>query len=355
MAKRRRYLSFTSLLIALLLLSPLPSLAAEGITVSAVGDVMMGSDYPSRHLPRNRGRWLLSRAAPIFRQSDLALANLEGPLLSDGKPAKVAVKGRSYLFRTPPSYAWNLKQAGISMVSLANNHAMDFGPAGLASTKRALKQAGVAYSSKSGEIAEFEVRGSRVGVISLSFGPPPRSITYPKQALKEIEKLSGRYDILILSIHAGAEGRAALHVLPGMELFMNERRGDLIRFAHAAIDRGADLVVGHGPHVPRALELYGGRLIAYSLGNFATYGGVSVVGESGYAPLLSAELAPDGSFLRGEIHSFLQRPLTGPRPDPQRRALTLMRRLSAQDFPGSPLRFGDAGEITVADPRPSSP
>src|SRR6185369_6279366 len=137
---------------------------------------MMGSDYPTPRLPRNGGKNLLSQAAPFFQGADLVLANLEGPLLAGGEPAKVAIDGRSYLFRTPPSYARNLKGAGIIMVSLANNHALDFGRAGLASTKRALADAGVAFSSKEGEIAEFTVRGARVGVVSLSFGAPPRSI-----------------------------------------------------------------------------------------------------------------------------------------------------------------------------------
>lgn len=329
-----------------LLLSLAAPAAADGITVAAVGDIMMGSDFPSPRLPRDRGKRLLSEAAPYFKGCDIALANLEGPLLADGQPAKRPVSGRSYLFRTPPRYALNLKEAGISMVSLANNHAMDFGRAGLSSTKRALSKAGVAFSSKSGEIAEFLVRGVRVGVLSLSFGPPPRSIVFPAQALDEIARASGRYDILILSIHAGAEGRGALHVVPGMERYLDEPRGDLIRFAHDAIDRGADLVLGHGPHVPRALEIYRGRLAAYSLGNFATFGGLSLALESGYAPLLTAELAPDGAFVQGAIISFLQKPLRGPRPDPERRALRLMQRLSAEDFPGSPLVFGPLGEIT---------
>ena len=313
--------------------------------MAAVGDVMMGSDFPLPRLPRDRGRRLLADAADIFKACDIAMANLEGPLLVDGTPAKIAVSGRSYLFRTPPSFAANLKEAGISMVSLANNHAMDFGRPGLASTKEALKKAGIAFSSKSGEIAEFEVQGLRVGVLSLSFGPPPRSIVFPAQALEEIARASERYDILILSIHAGAEGRTALHVMPGMERFLNEPRGDLVRFAHDAIDLGADLIIAHGPHVPRALELYSGRLIAYSLGNFATFGGVSVAQESGYAPLLTAELAPDGSFMNGAIHSFLQKPLSGPRRDPKLRAMRLMQRLSASDFPDSELVFGPTGEI----------
>jgi poly-gamma-glutamate capsule biosynthesis protein CapA/YwtB (metallophosphatase superfamily) len=339
-------LGICSLLLSLLL--PKPLLAAppvEGITVAAVGDIMMGSDYPSRRLPAHGGRDLLSQAAPFFKAADLAMANLEGPLLEGGEPVKIAVEGRSYVFRTPPSYARNLKAAGLSMVSLANNHALDFGRAGLLSTKRALTEAGVAFSSKGGEIAEFLVRGIRVGILSLSFGAPPRSIVYPAEALKEIAQVARRYDILILSIHAGAEGRGALHVEPGMERFLNEPRGDLIRFAHDAIDRGASLVVAHGPHVPRALELYRGRLVAYSLGNFATYGGVSIVGESGFAPLLTVQLAPDGSFVKGSIHSFMQKPASGPLPDRRRRALQLIKRLSAEDFPESGLEFGAAGEI----------
>ncbi|HJV35916.1 CapA family protein, partial [Geomonas sp.] len=164
---------------------------------------------------------------------------------------------------------------------------------------------------------------------------------------EEIERLSARYDILVLSIHWGAEGRGALHVTPGMETFLGEQRGDLHRFAHDAIDRGAALVISHGPHVPRALELYKGHLIAYSLGNFATYGGINVAGENGYAPLLTVQLAADGSFQGGSIRSFRQAPYCGPRLDPQRHALHLMQRLTAEDFPGSGLAFGETGELTA--------
>jgi hypothetical protein len=338
-----RGLSAAALLLGWLTASP--ALAARGITVAAVGDVMMGSDFPAPKLPADRGRRLLAPAAPIFKSCDLALANLEGPLTATGEPVKEAVPGHSYLFRTPPAYAANLKDAGISMVSLANNHSLDFGAAGLASTKRALKKAGIAFSAKTGEIAEFEVRGITVGVLSLSFGPSPRSIVHPAAALAEIEEAARRYQILILSIHAGGEGAGAQHVRPGMEYYLNEPRGDLLSFAHRAIERGASLVLAHGPHVPRALELYRGRLIACSLGNFATYGGVNVAGASGYAPLLTVALDEDGAFRSGMLHSFRQRYLSGPQPDPQQHALKLMQRLTAADFPGSGLLFGGAGEI----------
>lgn len=331
----------------LLLFLPAAPAAADTITVAAVGDVMMGSDFPVPLLPKNGGKDLLKKAAPFFHTADIAMANLEGPLVEGGEPVREPIEGRRYLFRMPPSYAANLREAGISMVSLANNHARDFGRRGLASTKRVLQEEGIQFSSKGGELAEFTVRGVKVGIVSLSFGPPPRSIAHPAAALEEIADLSGRYDILILSVHAGAEGKGALHVVPGMERFLEEPRGDLIRFAHDAIDRGAALVIGHGPHVPRALELYKGRLIAYSLGNFATYGGVSVAGASGLAPLLTVRLGTDGAFKKGEIRSFLQRRLAGPVPDPRRRAARLMKRLSVEDFPGSPLAIGPGGEITV--------
>jgi len=344
-APRRALRRLSAAWLFLFCLPASPAHADRGITVAAVGDVMMGSDFPSPNLPADRGRRLLAPAAPIFKSCDLALANLEGPLTAEDRPVKEGVPGRSYLFRTPPSYAANLKEAGISMVSLANNHALDFGAAGFAATKKALKNAGVAFSAKTGEIAEFDVRGVTVGVLSLSFGPPPRSIVYPARALAEIERAARRYRILILSIHAGAEGAAAQHVRPGMEYFLNEPRGDLLSFARRAIERGASLVLAHGPHVPRALELYRGRLIAYSLGNFATYSGVNVSGASGYAPLLTVELDGDGAFRSGMMHSFQQHPRSGPQPDPGRHALKLMQRLTAADFPDSGLLFGEGGEI----------
>lgn len=336
---------FLLLIFYSLLCTPITAFAERGVTVAAVGDVMMGSDFPAARLPKDGGRSLFAAAAPFFKRADIAMANLEGPLCEGGTPVKEPLPGRRYLFRTPPAFAGNLTEAGISMVSLANNHARDFGREGLASTKKALARAGVLYSSKKGEVVEFVVRGIRVGIISLSFGPPPRSITFPAQALQEIEREAKNYDILILTIHAGAEGRDALHVTPGMERYLDEARGDLFSFAHEAIAAGADLVVAHGPHVPRALELYRGRLIAYSLGNFATFGGVSVAGISGYAPLLTVRLDNDGSFLEGRLESFRQGYLAAPAPDPKRRALSLMRRLSAEDFPDSPLSFGSRGEL----------
>jgi hypothetical protein len=319
--------------------------AQDRITFAAVGDVMMGSDYPASRLPPKGGSELLRDAKPFLVKADIAMANLEGTLCTGGTPVKEPKEGEVYAFRTPPEFSANLKESGIDMVSLANNHALDFGQYCHAATKKALREGGVAFSSKEGEIAEFVIRGTRVGIISLSFGVPPRSIVYPDQALTEVSQVARRYDILVLSIHAGAEGRKAMHIKKGPEYFLNEPRGDLVRFAHDAIDRGAALVIAHGPHVPRAMEIYKGRLIAYSLGNYCTYGGMNVAGENGYAPLLMVELDRKGAFVGGKIESFLQKPYQGPRRDPQKRAFGLIRELTESDFPSAGVLFNGDGEF----------
>jgi hypothetical protein len=110
------------------------------------------------------------------------------------------------------------------------------------------------------------------------------------------------------------------------------------------------LVVGHGPHVPRAVELYQDRLIAYSLGNFATYFGINVRGDNGLAPILTAELDEEGRFLSGKIDSNRQMRPAGPVPDTRHEAARLIRELTLADFPQTPLLIDERGEISISAP-----
>ena len=322
-----------------------PYRPTSAITVAAVGDIMMGTDYPSQKLPEKDGEFLFEESKDILRKADIVFGNLEGPLCDGGSPAKRAKEGESYLFRTPTRFAKNLVEAGFNVLSLANNHAEDFGNQGMSSTKKALDAAKIRYSSKAGEVAEFEIKGVKIGLVAFSFGPPPRSIVYPEKALEEIELLSEKYDVLILSVHGGKEGIAALQTQNEFEYFLDEPRGNLIQFAHEAVERGVDLVLAHGPHVPRAMEVYRNRLIAYSLGNFCTYRGMSLDEEKGYAPLLWVELGRNGEFVKGKIYSFIQCPPGGPKRDEKERARDLVRKLSLQDFPGTAPLFGASGTI----------
>ncbi len=322
-----------------------PERTTPVITVAAVGDIMMGTDYPFPKLPGKDGKLLFGESKDILRRADIVFGNLEGPLCDEGSPTKKAKEGESYLFRTPTRFVKNLVEAGFNVVSLANNHAEDFGDQGMSSTKETLDAARIKYSSKAGEVAEFEIHGAKIGLVACSFGPPPRSIIYPEKVLEEIDLLSKKYDVLILSIHGGKEGTAALQTPNEPEYFLDEPRGNLIQFSHEAVERGADLVLVHGPHVPRAMEVYQGRLIAYSLGNFCTYRGMSLDAEKGYAPLLWVELGRDGEFIKGKIFSFIQIPPGGPKRDEKERAWDLIKRLSQEDFPETGPFFGESGAI----------
>ncbi|HUL29679.1 MAG TPA: CapA family protein [Thermodesulfobacteriota bacterium] len=322
-----------------------PLEASPAITVAAVGDIMMGTDYPFPKLPKKDGRLLFEESKEFLKGADIVFGNLEGPLIDGGLPEKKAKEGESYLFRTPPKFVKNLVDAGFNIVSLANNHAGDFGYQGMSSTKKVLEGEGIKYSSKDGEVAEFEINRLRIGVVAVSFGPPPRSIVYPEKALEEIDLLSQKYDLLILSIHGGKEGGTALRTENEFEYFLDEPRGNLVQFAHEAIERGADLIVAHGPHVPRALEIYQDRLIAYSLGNFCTYRGMSLDKEKGYAPLLRVELGRSGEFVRGKIVSFIQLPPGSPKRDEEEKAWALIKKLSQEDFPETSPLFGPSETI----------
>jgi hypothetical protein len=113
------------------------------------------------------------------------------------------------------------------------------------------------------------------------------------------------------------------------------------------IDAGADLVLGHGPHVVRGMEVYRGRLVAYSLGNFATYGGFNLTGPNGLSLVLEARLAPDGSFLDGRIHPVKQEWPGGPRADPAGAIIAVVRQLSAEDFGARAVRVADDGSLAA--------
>ena len=136
----------------------------------------------------------------------------------------------------------------------------------------------------------------------------------------------------------------------GTEQFLGEDRGDERRFAHAVVDAGAALVLGHGPHVVRGLEVYRGRLIAYSLGNFATYGGMNLTGPNGLSMVLEVRLDKDGAFRSGMVHPVLQERPGGPHLDPAGGILKVLKALSLEDFGASSPDIGDDGEVTLRKP-----
>ena len=148
-----------------------------------------------------------------------------------------------------------------------------------------------------------------------------------------------------MTFHGGAEGIRALHTGEAAESLGREPRGDLRRWARAVIDAGADGVIGHGPHVLRGMEFYRERLIAYSLGNFATYRGFNLTGPLGITGVLQLEFSGDRTLRAARLVPMRQLPRQGPSPDPDRTAIHLVRQLSAEDFGATAAVMSESGEI----------
>lgn len=323
-----------------------PIKKTSDITLTAVGDMMLGTDFPFDRRAPHDGALLLNAITPILNQADITFGNLEGVLLKGGKAAKKCKNSRAcYVFRSPPYYAKYLKDAGFDVFSLANNHARDFGEEGRSASMQALDSEGLLHTGRIGDVAKTLVKGLKVAWIAYApFGGSHDLLDIPL-AIKQVQELSKSSDMVIVSIHAGAEGKNVKHVPFKTEIFYGENRGDVVKFSHAIIDAGADMVIGHGPHVPRALELYKNRLIAYSLGNFLTYQGIRITGENGLAPILNVTLSYDGSFKEGQIISARQYRPQGTQLDKSNEAAKLMEQLTKDDFPNTPIVFSNNGKF----------
>ena len=155
-----------------------------------------------------------------------------------------------------------------------------------------------------------------------------------------------KVDIVIVSFHGGAEGAAAQHVPYGPETYLGGARGDLRAFTHAVIDAGADLLLGHSPHVVRGMEIYKNKLVAYSLGNFAFYR-FPFAGPTALSLILDANIGPNGEFLGGRIHPLMQDGQSGPRLDPKGTVINVIRQLSKDDFGATAVNVASDGTISA--------
>ena len=321
--------------------------SVETVSIIGVGDIMLGSNYPSdKDLPVNDGKDLLKNVKDILLDADVTFGNLEGCVLNSGGTPKPCKSG-CYFFRQPERYINYLLDAGFDVMSIANNHMGDFGQVGRDNTVKVLKNAGLAYAGLKDvcETSIFERNGVKYGFCAFAPNTGTVRITDIKYAKKLVSELDSICDIVIVSFHGGAEGKTANRVTKKTETFYRENRGNVYEFAHAVIDAGADVVFGHGPHVVRAVELYKDRFIAYSLGNFCTAGRFSISGISGYAPMVKVITDKNGIFVSGQIFSALQIDKTGPKLDEKQLAAKEIQRLTKLDFPETPLIFTEDGKI----------
>ena len=325
---------------------PEPDKSTFRISIASVGDMMIGTDFPENHLPDDDGVSFLSHVTPFLSAADIAFGNLEGVLVDGGEPAKKCKNPSAcYLFRSPTRYAEHYRDAGFDVLSLANNHARDFGEEGRTATMEALDAVGIHHSGRVGDFASFEVNDLKIAVLAYAVTRNSNMLLDYEFAFARAAVSAANHDIVIVSFHGGAEGVDATNLPFADEEYYGEPRGDVVKFARGMVDAGADLVIGHGPHVIRAAERYKDRLIAYSLGNFATYYGISVAGIKGIAPILVTTLDGEGRFIDGRIISTIQLRPDGPSIDAQDRALNLIRGLTAEDFDDSGLAFLPDGRV----------
>ena len=240
------------------------------ITLTAVGDVTIGRNVQHKGTSifekelkkqNNDPNFIFRNVKDIFKSDDLTIANFEGVLGEKLTPPS-SKKNNDFLFLASPDYSQILSNNGIEAVTMENNHINDFGDDGINSTIAAMESAGVVWANKN-HMAVYETQGIRIGMLAYQIVPPLRSDEMQADALQtqvasDIAKAKQTCDIVTVSFHWGKE----LDYAP-----RNESPYRQVTLGRAAIDAGADLVLGHHSHRINPIEKYNGKYIVYSLAN----------------------------------------------------------------------------------------
>jgi len=325
-------------------------LSKDTISIIGVGDMMLGTNYPSAsYLPPDDGKDILAPVKDILLEADLTFGNMEGTILSDsGDVKKCGNPAVCYAFKSPDHYISYFKEAGFDVLSLANNHSGDFGVPGKTNTVRLLKENAIEFAGLVEYPFTIFVKDSiTYGFCAFAPNNGTVSINDKENAVSIVKHLDSLCDVVIVSFHGGAEGSSRTHITKANEIFLGENRGNPYKFSRTVIDAGADIVFGHGPHVTRAIDLYKGRFIAYSLGNFATYGRFNLKGVSGIAPIVKVFVNEQGEFLYGQIFSTKQVGEGGPVLDLEDKVIKEIINLSKADVPESKLTIDENGQICI--------
>jgi poly-gamma-glutamate capsule biosynthesis protein CapA/YwtB (metallophosphatase superfamily) len=318
---------------------------AHPITLAWVGDMALSSE---RGLPPGGIVRALARVRTHLRDADVTAGNLEGTL-SVGGASKGGGGDTStcFAFQAPPSYAAGLRALGFDVVNQANNHALDYGSSAHRQTLAALKKAAVAYTGLPGQIRYVEVGGARVAFLGFAPYSWASNLLDIPGAEAMVRRARAHAALVVVIIHAGAEGSDAVHTPRGSEFYLGEDRGDARAFAHGVVDAGASIVLGSGPHVIRGVERYRGRMIAYSLGDFVGYHTLALGGVLSDSAILRVTLGRGGRVLAARWIPMLLDGAGLPRPDPANRSVRLVSALSREDFPSDHFSIGPHGRFRI--------
>ncbi|HET7551151.1 MAG TPA: CapA family protein [Gemmatimonadaceae bacterium] len=326
--------------------------SGDRVRVCAGGDVTLGTNLDTTWTTK-MSEWLrrpvpalpnpdavLRPLRPLVSDADIVLVNVEGAIGSGPVEEPKCEPGARGCFalRQPPAAAAALRRIsprGQVVGNLANNHARDAGARGFERTVKLLERARVHVTGVDTLATPVVTRGGDTVAFlgfSTSTGPDPRDIAAVR---RHVARAAARYPLLVVTMHLGAEGRSAQRTRDTMEVYFEERRGNPVAFAHAATDAGAKLVVGHGPHVVRALEWRNESLIAYSLGNLVTYGPFSLREPLNRGAILCTVLDTKRGVLHAHLRPTKQRAPGRVSSDRSSRAVILADSLARLDFPDS--------------------
>ena len=321
---------------------PRKSTAGASVTLTAVGDMMLGN---TPDLPPDPGRYFRAVRPELRNGAQIVFGNLEGTLTTAPGDKCGSSEGITcFAFRDPPSYARYYRDAGFTILNDANNHSYDFGAAGQAQTVTSIRSVGMKQTGLPGEITTVTVKGVKVAFVAFAPYDWTANLLNLRVAQTLIKQAKREASVVVVYMHAGAEGADADHVTGREEIYLGEDRGNPEAFAHMAISAGASLVLASGPHVLRGMQFYQGHLIAYSLGDFANYGDFAIDGDLDTSAILHVTLSSAGSFESARIYPVL---LTGKgSPSPGGDAVSFIRGLSQDDFGSSAARISSSGTIT---------
>ena len=343
----------------------------RGLRVCAGGDVALGTNLDTTWASRASKTWrrpvpalpdpdsLLAPLHPLFASADVVLLNVEAAIGESEAPPKCGPGSTAcYALRMPVVAAAALRRVNDTAAvvgNVANNHARDAGPEGLDTTVAYLASAGVLVTGFD-TLATIATTpyGDTVAVLGFSTSGPPdaRDLAAVR---RHVARAAERWPRVIVTMHLGAEGVKAQRTRDSTEMFFGTSRGNPVRFADAALRAGADLVIGHGPHVMRAMRFVNGRLVAYSLGNLLTYGPFSMRPPLDRSGVLCATLADSGAVTEARLLATRQLPPGGVRPDPSGRAGRIADSLARLDFPRDGARVLPDGTIVPRRTPPSPP
>ena len=342
-------MNIKKIIIISILLSLFVNILNAEIILSFVGDVMTGSDYPDKsYLPSNEGKDIFKSVENYFKNSDINFANLEGAIANTNTQSSKRSKN-SYSFRMPPYMANRIAEAGFNIVAVANNHSRDFGDKGYKQTQEYLKNAEIKIVGNILNTATIiEIKNKKIGFLAFYyFSYANNSIQDITSAKALVEKTKKECDFLVVSFHGGAEGRNMFRVPKETEIFYGENRGDVYKFARAISDAGADLIIGHGPHVLRSMEIYNNSFIAYSLGNFVGYKQFSLAGNNGISAILQITLNDNLKINSAKVIPI--KLINGgiPSVDSSNEAIKKLNNYADLDFPNSGIKFNSEGEAIL--------